>query len=186
MSGVFARISAQVEALSTRDRRLLTAMASFGMIAFVTLFWYFLSGILDDRASRVIEAKKRLAVVQDLEQEYQKAAQQISSAESRLGAYTGQPFAAHAEKIAANNAVTEGLRAVQEAGSETVGSIRQTHYKVELKGISYGDANNFLYELETSGYPVTVQSARYKSVKRKDETLVDLSIEVVVSKLSEG
>lgn len=181
-----AFVETQLDSMSPRDRRLLVGLALAMIAGFVILVWYVLSGQIDDRASRVMGAKRNLQVAHELDADGRAALLRIQAAEKRLAMYTGQPFAAYVEKVAANNGLSEALRAVTEVNAEMVGSIRQTRYRVEVRGVQYSSANSFIFELETNGYPLMVQSAKYKPTRQKDGVVIDLTVEVIVSKLAEG
>ena len=58
---------------------------------------------------------------------------------------------------------------------------------MELKELAHADAIGFLYELETSGYPASVNMAEFKAKKKRDGTsTLDLSLEILVFSLAEG
>ncbi len=60
-----------------------------------------------------------------------------------------------------------------------MGTVKQTTFKVELKKLDVQTTVDFLYTLETSGYPLAVQSARFKTLRSGDEKLLTLTLEVV-------
>ncbi len=184
---VVAFAERQLEALSPRDRRLLLGLITFGTLVGLGLLWWTLYGILDDKASRVRTARENLEMAKLYQGEYQAAAAQLAAQESRLRQYQNKRVSAHIEEVAGRRGVSDNLRAVNEVGSETVGNIKQTRYNVELKDLAHEDAIGFLYELETSGFPASVNSAEFRAKKRRDGTsLMDLSLELVAFSLAEG
>lgn len=186
LAGVTAAVERQLESLSPRDRRLLIGLVSFGTFVGLAFLWYSLYGILDNKASRVRAARENLETAKVLQAEYQGAAASLAAQESRLRQYEGKRVSAHLEELASKRGVTDNLRAVNESGSEVVGNIKQTKYSVELRNLEHQDAIGFLYELETSGYPASVEVAQFKSKKTREGSVLDLALELVVFSLAES
>lgn len=177
----------QIESLSPRDRRLLFGLFTFGtFVAIVVLSWT-LYGLLDDKASRVRTARDNLQTARLYQAEYLAAAEDLAAQESRLREFEDKRLSAHLEELASKRGVTENLRSVNESSSEVVGNLKQTRYAVELKDLEHVDAIGFLYELETSGYPVSVNQADFRAKKARDgASKLDLSLELIVFSLAEG
>jgi type II secretory pathway component PulM len=185
--GPGAFIERQLESLSPRDRKLLIGLVSFIAVVFVSVLWYSLYSVLNDKVSRVRETKSQLEAVRILDAERVDAMAKLESAEARLAQYKGKRVSAHIEEVAQKRDIPqEQLRAVNEVGSEQVGKVKQTTYKVDLKGLDYSDAYGFIYELETSGYPVHVQTADFRKTFVKKEKKLNVTLELVVFELAEG
>lgn len=185
-SGVVAFVERQLESLSPRDRKLLIGLVVALSLGFVVVLWTTLYSVLEDKASRVRSAKTKLEAMQMLEAEYLQAVQQIEQQEARLAQFKGKRVSAYIEEIASKRGVLEQLRSVNEAGSEEVGSIRQSRYRVELKRLGYEEAFGFIYELETSGFPTLVDLAQFRTVKSRDGKTLDLTLELTVYSLGDS
>lgn len=182
-----AFVERQLESLSPRDRRLLLGLLSFGVIVGLGLLWWTLYGVLDDKASRVRTARENLASAKLYQAEYQTAAASLAAQESRLGQFASKRVSAHLEEIAGRRGLADNLKAINESGSEVVGNIKQTRYSVDLKDLEHVDAIGFLYDLETSGYPASVNTADFKTKKTRDGgNVLNLSLELVVFSLASG
>jgi len=185
--GPGAFIERQLESLTPRDRKLLIGLVSFMAIAFVSVLWYTLYTVLDDKVVRVRETKSQLEAVRALDAERAVAATKLEAAEARLEQYKGKRVSAHIEEVAQKRDIPQDqLRNISEVGSEQVGKIKQTTFKVDLKGLDYADAYGFIYELETSGYPVHVQTADFRRTVVKKEKKLNVTLELVVFELAEG
>ena len=182
------RVEQQLEQLSPRDRKLLVGLFAFFGVAAVILLWWTLYGFLEDKASRVRDAKAKLEEAQVLQQEYLAAAAQADSQEARLKAYQGRPVSAYIEQVAGEQGILDYLRAVNSQGApEVVGSIKQTTYNVDLQRVPNLDTLvRFLHELETGGYPARVDSASFRTTTRRDETTYNLKLDLVVYSMAEG
>ncbi len=185
-SGPMALVERQLEMLSPRDRKLLVGMLLFFTVVFVGGFWYILNSLLDDKASRVRDAKAAFAVVQELEREYEQAAAQFRAQEDRLREPKEKPVTAWVEELASKHGITEQLRAVNQQSSEIVGDVARTRYKVEIKRATQEPLYRFLHELETSPYPAMVEQATFKVTTVKKEKFMDLTLELVVLSMAEG
>lgn len=185
-TGVTALVERQLEALSSRDRKLLVGLVLSGVVLFVFGFWYLLHGALDSKASRVRDAKDKLVAIQRLEAEYQGAAEQFAAQEDRLSQFARQPVSAFIEDLAKQNDLSEALTAVRNNKAEEVGDILQTRYTVELKKAPQESLYRFLHALETSGFPARVEQANFKVVYVKKEKMMDLTLELIVLSLKES
>jgi len=176
----------QFDAMSSRDRNLLTGLAMFMAVVVVGLITWILLGMLDNEAARVREAKENLAVIQILKEDYLVEASRIDAAEAKLKEYGDQAVSAFVEQIALREGVAEGLTAVPEVSREVVGSIRTTGYKMELKRVSLQGAVGFLHSLETSEFPIRVKSASFKTVMVRREKLIDMNLELLAYSFEGG
>lgn len=185
-TGPMAFVERQMEALSPRDRKLLIGLIAFGCVVFVGLLWWTLYGMLEDKASRVRLAKTHLEELQVVQGEFLAATSRIEAQEARLQEYKGKRVSAYIEEVASQRGVLEQLRSVNESGSELVGSIKQTKYRVELKKIDYEAAYGFIYELETSGFPTMINMAQLRAVKSREGKTLDVTLEITVYALAEA
>ena len=185
-SGVLQTINGQLDQLSPRDRKALTVLVLFVLVLVAALFTWFLKGSLDDAASRVRAAKDTFEVMAVMEEQYLEAQATVTRSEARLRQYQGERFSAFMERIAQQTRVQENLRTVDEVGKESLGGIQQTRYNVELKKVGYAAAVDFLYDLETSGYPMRIENANFKTVFSAGERQLDLRLEIVTLSLEEA
>jgi hypothetical protein len=176
---------AQLESMSPRDRMLLTGLIMFGAVVFGGLLWWTLSGMLEDRASRVRDAKFQYESVLLARNDYLDAADAIRANEDRLRTFKGKRLSAFLEDVAAENEVPQALDKVEKGESELVGSFTQTTYNFTFKKVPMEAAMNIMYEIET-GFPLKVTDATFKVSYVKREKVLDLVLEVVVYELTEA
>jgi hypothetical protein len=176
----------QLDAMSTRDRNLLTGLVVFAGLVVVGMLTWTLLGSLDNQASRVRDAKSSLLEIQAMKETYYESKAQIDAAEARMIKYGDQAISAFVEQIAIEEGVAEGLEKVPETGRETIGRFRQIAYKLELKRVTLEGALGFLHSLETSGRPIRVKSASFKTVSIKRERMIDLNLELLAYEFEES
>jgi len=184
--GPVAFVERQLEMLSVRDRRLLVGLVVAVTLVFIGGYWTLLNGLLNDKASRVREAKSALQVVRSLEAEYQQAAALFRAQEARLTESSKRPVTAWVEELATRHGLQEHLKAVDAGQSEVVGDLAQTRYKVQLRRAAQEPLYRFLHELETSDVPASVEEATFKVAYVKKEKFMDLTLELLVLSLAGG
>lgn len=183
--GLFGAVQNQIDSMSPRDKKLLAGLYCFFGLLLVVVVALSLRGRLDDKASRVVAQKESLVAIQTLQQEHALAAAHIEAAERRLREFGGKDLSAFVEEKAKLYEVSEDL-SVNKQQSEQVGGIEQTRYKVALKRVPYETALQFIYDMETSGYPLRVDNARFKRLRVKGEVFVDLTLEITAFSLEEA
>lgn len=175
--GFRAALDAQIEALSPRDRRLLAGLIVFFGLAMSGGIVWMARSLVDDKASRVRVAKDNLEIIQAIADEYDLAEQKIARAEERLKQFENQPGSAYLESVARNNGVIDQLT-VNQQGTEALGTLRQTNFRADLKRVNLQQTLEFLHEIETSGYPITVTMARFKATGPAEAKVIDLTMEL--------
>ncbi|MEO0602072.1 MAG: hypothetical protein AAF211_11595, partial [Myxococcota bacterium] len=99
----------------------------------------------------------------------------------------GGPVPAWVEELANRHSLSEQLRKVDALSSEPLGdTMQRTHYKVEIQRAPQEELYRFLYDLETSPFPASISEANFKVVRRRNEKLMDLTLDLEVLKLGEA
>jgi hypothetical protein len=179
-------IDAQIENLSPRDRKLLLGLVAFVSIVGFGFLLLFVRGAVDDKASRVRTAKDNLEMIEAMTVEYVSAAEKVKRGEERLERFGNESLSAYIERVAREKGLEQNLTGVSPQDSEVVGSIRQTGYRVDMKKIPLESALDFVYEIETSGYPLSVELARFKTVMQSGEKVIDLTLDLVAYQLEKN
>jgi hypothetical protein len=177
--GPLAFVERQLESMTRRDRALLTGLFMFfGLVLLLGVLWL-LNGSLRSRAAEVQDRKDELALLQAQWEVVSEAKATLDAAEARLEEYKGKKFPPFVEQVAGDTKVGDKLT-VKELGHENVGNIKQTTFRVEIRTAPLEAGYDFLYELETRGFPLRVSEARLKKVSLKGETAMDVTLEVLV------
>ena len=176
-AGLFGTIQGQLDQLSPRDRKLLAGLIVFFELAFVLFVALTLRSTLADKASRIVAQKETFDSMQDLRDEYVVSAAKIDAAEKRVAELGGKELSAYLEEVARKGQIGDEL-SVNRQQAEVEGGIEQTRYKVELRRVSYDAALLFLWDVETSGYPLRVDSADFKVTKSGEEKVYRLVLEL--------
>ena len=177
-------IDAQADALSPKDSRLLGGLLAVVFIAILGGGYMLIS---EGIASKEAALKSKLDTVEFLEiaaAELVTATDTIAASEARLEKYKSEGFKPFVEKTAKTKSIE--LDAVTDQGSESIGGVKQTKYKVSIKRVELSAILDFILELETSGYPMRIENAHFKTVKASGEKVITLTLEVVALTLVAG
>lgn len=181
-----ARTPGRLDSLSDRDRKLLAFLVLFFGLVGTGILWFSLRSSLNDKAARVRNAKDNYEVLVAMEEAYLDAASTIQASEARLKSSGGERLDAFVEKIAVQTDVRDALHSVDARGTEKVGNLSQVRYEIQLRKLPLANALDFLYDLETSGYPVSVERATFKTVFVSGTRLVNVNADVVTLSIEEG
>ncbi|MEM6926091.1 MAG: hypothetical protein AAF602_04115 [Myxococcota bacterium] len=186
-TGPLAAVEQQLELLSPRDRMLLVGLVLFLTALLVGGYWYLLYGMLESKAEQVREANDTLVVIQELKAELDGHRARFEAQEERIRTNSSRPVPAWVEELANRHSLSEQLRKVDALSSEPLGdTMQRTHYKVEIQRAPQEELYRFLYDLETSPFPASISEANFKVVRRRNEKLMDLTLDLEVLKLGEA
>jgi len=177
-------ISDQLDALSPRDRKLLSGLLIFFGLAIVVGVFFVMNRTLSAKASTISDKKEALALIQAYDARFQIAEARIVQAEEKLREYGNQPASAFLERAATTVQVREQF-SVAKQGTETEGNLERTRYRVELNRVPVDLSLNYVYDIEVSDYPMEVESASWRIQDRRDERLAILTLELVTFALQE-
>ena len=114
--------------------------------------WYFMVGGIQSMESELMTLQKSHNTLQMMQMKYDLATVQIEEAERRLGKHKGVAPSAFLEQAAVASNVQDQLTGINERDQETVGSLKQTRYTVNLKMAPIQNTMDFLYAIEESGF----------------------------------
>lgn len=179
LRNLWRNLAEQVDAMSSRERNILTAMIMVFAFTIVGGLTWYLADLRNDKASRVIAAKGNLTEVQALASQLEGLQKRIAVAEAQMGEFNPAQFRTYMEGWAATAGVGEMLKNIDETNSEVVGQFRERAYKVQVKRAQYEGVLKLMYEIETSPYPIAVRSAAFRSATFRKEKVMDLTLELV-------
>ena len=176
------RIQDSLSGLSDRDRKLLFCMVGSVLIGIVGggIFW--LNASLQNLESSVTYREQTLVNAQLIALDYANNVETAEQIALNLEKHRTTNLSAFLEKSAASVGLQDHIDSVKEQSSAINGDLEEKLFSAEFSNLSLEDAANFLYEIESSGYPLVVQSARFKTRKRSGERVLKLTLAIAAYK----
>lgn len=176
--GLLDRVQDLLADMSPRDRALflgLFALVGVGLLG-GALWW--MSSTLSGLESRISDREDALAGIQLAAAQYEVAAEEATAIETQLKKHAGTDLSSYLEKAAASAQVKDKLKSVREKSSAVDGNIEEKLHTVSLNQLSLGELTEFLYEVETSGYPLRIKTFRVKTRTRRGETTLNVDMDI--------
>ncbi|MCB9793446.1 MAG: type II secretion system protein M [Alphaproteobacteria bacterium] len=187
VSGAFApllnRVEAMLDGLSPRDRKLLGGLVTFAVLLIVLGGAYLMVSTLDSVERKIAERTGDLQYVRLQQAEYEASQETIQKIEEELRSHQGTPFSAFVERTATEAQVKEQLNGINPSSESRIGNLEQKNYKVEFSRVEIAKFFKFLETLETSGYPLRITNASFKTAKTGDQKLLNVNLEIAAFKL---
>jgi type II secretory pathway component PulM len=180
------RFAELVASMSARDRSLLVGLLAFLVIAVGGGAWWLGRSALGDVRSRISQREDTVALLNGLASDNEEAAAQVKSIEDELRKSAGQDLPSFVEKAAEKTGISANLQGVREKQVSTEGTLEEKTYTVEVTKISLQQLTDFLYEVETGGYPLKVRSMKTKAITASGVKVLNVSMEVSAFRLLEA
>ncbi|MEC8191224.1 MAG: hypothetical protein VX944_11800 [Myxococcota bacterium] len=172
------RIQDSTAGLSSRDRKLLGFLVAFAFASIVGGGFYLLSNSVNSVRSQVEYRQETLRTAQMMAAEFQSNQETTAAIRLKLAEHQGANLSAFLEKAAQTVGIADRLDSVKESATSPNGELQEKLYSASLSKLSLEDATNFLYEIETSGFPLVIRNAKFKTRKRNDEREIKLTLDI--------
>lgn len=182
---VIERIQDQLAGMTERDRRLLLGLAVFAVIVIVGGGIWWMKGSLDGLEAKVADRQETLRRVRVLGADYAETKAQAEEISAKIAEYEGTDLSAFLEQVADKSNVGDRLDAVRQKSSTDDGDLVETVYAVKLTRLLQDELASFLYEVESSGYPLRVRTLTVKSRKRGGEVMLNVDMDISAYKVSD-
>ncbi|MFT4979414.1 MAG: hypothetical protein ACI8S6_005324 [Myxococcota bacterium] len=183
----FAALQAQIQDLlagmSPRDRALFLSLVAAAGLSIVVGTIYTMSSRLSTVESRITAREESLGQVRLLIAEYETAKEQSAAIEDELRENSSTDLSAFLDKSAENSQIGGKLDAVKEKTSSTDGVLEEKMYAVSLSDLTEAELAGFLYEIETSGFPLQIKTLKIKSRARGGEKTLRVDMDISAYRL---
>lgn len=164
--------------ISPRDRLILAVMSAVAVVGIVGGSARWMYKTLDGLQRRLSDHEQMLTKVEALAAEQASASEKASQIEKKLREYKHTDLSAFLEQAAERTGIRDRLDAVREKSSSSDGVLDEHVYAVELNRLSLEELSNFLWEVETAGYPLKIRTFKVRARKRRDETKLYVNMDV--------
>lgn len=173
-----ARFSDVLASMSPRDRKLFVGLVVGGYLVVLGGLFWFASRQLADVQSRIASAEQTLGLVTGLAADAESASADIKRIDEQMAKYAGQDLASFVERAAQKTGVSTNLQGVREKQVVTEGSVEEHMFTIDVAKVSLQQLVEFLYEIETTGYPLKIRTMKTKVVSVSGVKMLNVSMEV--------
>ena len=181
-NAVALRIQDTLTGLSDRDRKLLIGLTFGALLAIVVGGFYAMNSALAGIQSQVEYRQDALMRAQLMAAEFQANEATAAQISEKLEEHKAANLSAFLEKTAQSVGIADNLDSVKATSTSVNGDLEETLYAAQLSKLSLEAATNFLYEIETSGFPLVIQSTRFKTRRTKGERQIKLALDIATYK----
>lgn len=171
--------------MSPRDRGLLLGLLVASALAVVGGGAWWMRGTLRGLDQRVEARAETLHLLNVMASEHETAIGQSDEIKANLKAHSGTDMSSFLEQAAKNSGVADRLNQVREKSVTTNGVLEEKLYAVALSSLSQEEMSNFLFEVETSGYPLQIRTFKVKTRTRKDEKTLNVDMDIAAFRVIE-
>ncbi|MED5372756.1 MAG: type II secretion system protein GspM [Myxococcota bacterium] len=183
IAGLQARVEGMLDGMSSRDRTLLMGLVVFAALAAVGGGAWSMMGRLDTLEKQVKEARGDQQFIQSEIAEYKAASTELERIQKEMAKYEGQDMSSFMEKAAEAAEIRDRLDSVRENSVVEMGDLEQKNYSVRLTRVSLDQMVKFLYQVEATGYPLQITTAKFKRVKVSGEWMLNVTLEIAAYRL---
>lgn len=185
MDAVRDRAQDALADMSPRDRGLLLGLVLLGAIGLASGGAWWMHGTLGDLESRVETRSDTLHLLKVMASEHEVAIGQSDEIKAKLKEHSDTDMSSFLEQAAKNSGVADRLNQVREKSVTTNGVLEEKLYAVALSQLTTDEMSTFLFEVETSGYPLQIRTFKVKSRKRKGEKTLNLDMDIAAFRVVE-
>ncbi len=189
MDSAFAPLQSRLEplldSLSPRDRKLLLGLVTAAGLLLIAAAGWWMSATLDGMRADIEERRDTLAFVRQELAEYHASQAELDAIEAELQEHADTDFSAFMEKAATSAGMNDRLESVRPTSTTTIGSLEVKNFDVSVTRVSLEQMLDFLYAVETDGYPLRITNASIKGVKVAGTKLLNIKLEISAYRLLE-
>ena len=193
MSAVSTRIAALQERLqdllasmSPRDRMLFLGLVAAAILAVVGGSIYTMSSRLSALEGRIETRQENLQQVRLLNAEYSASKEKYDEIVAELRKNSSTDLSTFLEKSAEKAQIKEKLDAVKEKTTSSTDVLEEKLYAVSLSQLEQEELANFLYEIETAGFPMQIKTLKIKNASRRGEKTLRVDMDIATYRLIGG
>ncbi len=179
------RLRNTLEGMSARDRALLYLMVIFFILVGLGLGTMGVRSHLGRLEETLDTRRGQLTMVREMAVEYADGTEQLAEVEEKLRTHRSTTLSAFLEKSADKVQIRDSLKQVKERSSTTLESLEEKQYTAQLRPVTLEQLVGFLYEVETSGYPLLIKTLTAKTITISGVKNLDVTLDISAYKLLE-
>ena len=179
------RIQDILASMSSRDRTMFIGLVVFGILIVTGGSAFLMNRALSDLESRIDSQEHTLQIMKAMASDYEESSEKATQIEAELAKNTNTDLSAFLEKSAKNTGIGEKLDAVKEKSTSSDGVLQEKLYAVTLSKLELSELSEFLYEVETAGFPMQIQTLKVKTRTKKGERTLSVDLDIAAYTLLE-
>ncbi len=178
------RVQDQLASMSDRDRKLLLGLIVFAVVAIVGGGIWFMGNKLDVLEGKVADRRETLRKIELYAADYAESKAEADIIARRIAEHEGTDLSAFLEQVGQKTDVGDRLDSVRQKSTNDDGDLVESVYAVKLSKLTQEELANFLYEVESAGYPLRIRTMTVKSRKRGGEITLNVDLDISAFRLS--
>ena len=184
MSTLIHRIQDALSQMSARERKMVIG-GGVAMAVFIAggIVWFTFSQV--QALERDVQAREAsLGQIQMLALNHVSNVEKAAKIQKALKTHRNTTMQSFVEKKAAEVGIQrDRLDAIRDKPAVVKGDLEEKGFTVQVSKLSLEDAMNFIHTLETSGYPMVIRSASFKTRRFSGEKVIRLTLEIAAFRL---
>lgn len=180
------RFHGLVADMSPRDRNLFLGLVISAYVGILLVAGWGGKGLLDDLQSRIATRQSALTRMEELESTYVANEGKVKEIEDTLRKNASSDLPSYVEQAAQKYGLTGNLKAVREKGTSSQENLEEKQYTVDLDKVTLGQLTDFLFEVETNGFPMRIRTSRIKATGAPGTRLLTVTFEVSAFRLTDA
>jgi type II secretory pathway component PulM len=172
------RIQDLLASMSPRDRTMFIGLVIFAVVMVIGGSAYLMDRTLSDLESRIDSQKHTLQIMSAMAADYAESSEKSAQIEEELASNTSTDLSAFLEKSAKTTGISDRLDAVKEKSTSSDGVLQEKLYAVSLSELQLQELSEFLYEIETAGFPLKILTLKVKTRTKKGETTLSVDLDI--------
>jgi type II secretory pathway component PulM len=181
-----AQLQDLLAGMSQRDRALFLGLTAFTIIAIVSGSLYMMSSQLSTIESRIDSRQNTLDIVRINLAEYEAAQEMGDTLQEELERHASTDLSAFLDKCAKEVNIEDKINKIDSTSKADDGVLLENRYAVRMSKLTESELANFLYEVETDGFPLQITQIEIQARKRGGELELNVDMSISAYQLSEG
>lgn len=169
--------------MSPRDRMLLVTLVAGTLVLLVVGGTWWMNRTIAGQKSRVADREDTLHAIEVMLADHAEATERARSIEELLRKHESTDLSAFLEQAADRAGIRDRLSKVKEKSTTQEDSLEGKVYSVSLSKLTVEELSNFLYEAESTDYPLRVLSFKSKTRKSGEQKVLDVDLDVASYRL---
>ncbi|MDG1481708.1 MAG: hypothetical protein P8R54_19085 [Myxococcota bacterium] len=185
VAAIQERLQDLLASMSSRDRTMFIGLVIFAGVLVVGSGAYLMNRSISGLESRIDSQEHTLQIMKAMASDYEESSEKSAQIEKELASNTNNDLSAFLEKSAKTTGIDDRLDAVKEKSTSSDGVLQEKLYAVSLSKLELTELSEFIYEIETAGFPLKILTMKVKTRSKKGEKTLSVDLDIAAYTLLE-